>query len=65
MLDAIDLLRDEPEVIVIRRQPTNGPSVRGHWVISTAEHNTHHSSIDLDAELMIKVLMRQQEKDMP
>lgn len=65
MFDAIDLLRDEPEVIVIRRQPTNGSGVHGHWVISTAGHTTHHHGIDLDAEIMIKVLMRQQEEAMP
>lgn len=65
MFDALELLRDEPEVIVIRRQPTNGWGVRGHWVISTAGHNTHHSDITYDAEIVLKILMQQQERDLP
>lgn len=65
MFDALDQLRDEPEVIVIRRQPTNGLDVRGHWVISPVGHNSHHWHIDLDALLMVKVLMEQQEREMP
>ena len=65
MFDALEQLRDEPEVITIRRQPTRGTDVRGHWVIETAGHSTGHERIEMDAEIMINVLMRAQERDLP
>lgn len=66
MFDALEQLRDEPEVITIRRCPSSADGVvRGYWEVQTAGHCTGHSHIDLDAELMIKVLMRGQEKEMP
>jgi hypothetical protein len=63
--DAINVLRDDPEVIVIRRRPTTHDGIPGEWTVSTAGHNTTHRTIDLDALLMVKVLMTQQEKDLP
>lgn len=63
--DAINALRDDPEVIVIRRRATTADGIPGDWTIFTARHNTIHHTIDLDALLMVKVLMTQQEKDLP
>lgn len=64
--DAIDALRDDPEVIVIRRTvPRGGPDFVPHWTISTAGHNSHHTAIHLDALLTVQVLMEQQERTLP
>jgi hypothetical protein len=60
---AIEALRGDPEVIVIQRRA--GADQPGEWTISTAGHNTRHTRYGLDAEIMLSVLMRQQERDMP
>lgn len=64
MFDALELLADNPEVIVIRRQSTNG-DVQPHWRVSTAGHSTTHRAIDVDALLVVRILMEQQERELP
>lgn len=67
---AIEALRGDDEVIVIQRTAGSWAAddsafVPGYWTISTAGHNTTHRRYELDAEIMLSVLMRQQERDMP
>lgn len=65
VLDAVDALREHPEVIVIRRVvPRGGPAFAAHWTLSSRGHNTNHQHRD-GLENMLSVLLDCQETEFP